>query len=75
MQMKLTKTEETAFRAAGEPRREPDCTDALLRLRRTLAPEQDALLLQLLEDFAVLVRYERRWYFRKGYHAAKKETL
>ena len=73
--LKLTKQEEAAFRAAGEPRRAPDYTDALLRLRRTLAPEQDALLLQLLDDFAGLVRYERRWYFRKEYHAAKKETL
>lgn len=75
MELKLTKQEEAAFRAAGEPRRAPDYTDALLRLRRTLAPEQDALLLQLLDDFAGLVRYERRWYFRKEYHAAKKETL
>ena len=75
MPMKLTNREEIALRAAGEPRREPDYMDALLRLRKTLTPEQDALLLQLLDDFAGLVRYERRWYFRKGYRAAKKETL
>ena len=74
MQMKLSKREEAAFLSAGEPRTEPDYGAALTRLRQTLTPEQDRALMPLLEAFAALVRYERRWYFHKGYRAAKKET-
>ena len=31
-------------------------------------------LTQLLAGFGALVRYERIWYFRRGYRAGKKET-
>ena len=74
MKMKLSKREEAAFRAAGEPRSEPDYAAELSRLQQTLTPEQDRAMMPLLEAFAALVRYERRWYFHKGYLAAKKET-
>ena len=74
MKMKLSKREEAAFRAAGEPRSEPDYYAELSRLRQTLTSEQDKALLPLLEAFGALVRHERRWYFHKGYLAAKKET-
>ena len=72
MKMKLSKTEEAAFRAAGEPRTEPDYSAELHRLRQTLTPEQDRALMPLLEAFGALVRYERRWYFQKGYRSAKE---
>ena len=74
MKVKLTKREEEAFRAVGEPREEPDYADAALRLMRTLTPGQADQLSLLLDGFGELVRYERRWYFHKGYRAAKKET-
>ena len=75
MKMKLSKREEAAFLAAGEPRTEPDdYTDAADRLRRTLPPPQREQLTELLLAFGELVRFERRWYFHKGYQAAKKET-
>jgi len=72
--MKQTKREEMAFYAAGEPRSEPDYGAALTRLQAALSPEQERLLLPLLEAFGKLVQYERRWYFHKGYIAGKKET-
>lgn len=72
--MTLTKQEEAAFRAAGEPRSEPDYTEAALRLRQTLSPQQEPLFIQTLDAVGALIRFERRWYFRKGYRAAKKET-
>lgn len=73
--MKLTKQEADAFRAAGEPRSEPvQYMDAAQRLRQTLTPEQAEQLTQLLAGFGALVRYERIWYFRRGYRAGKKET-
>lgn len=72
--MALTEREEAAFRAAGEPKEEPEYMHAARQLRETLTPEQEEQLLDLLEAFGELVRYERRWYFRKGYRAAKKET-
>ena len=74
MHMKLTKREENALRAAGEPRGEPDYMRAAQKLMRTLTPEQAEQLALALEEFGALVRYERRWYFHKGYRAAKKET-
>ena len=74
MVLKLTKKEESAFLAAGEPRDEPDYAAALRHLQQMLSPEQDAALSALLEIFGALVRYERRWYFHKGYRAGKKET-
>lgn len=74
MNVKLTKREEMAFQSAGEPQEEPDYTDAMLRLMRTLTPGQADQLSLLLDGFGELVRYERRWYFHKGYRAAKEET-
>ena len=70
----MTKQEERAFDTAGEPRREPDYMGAAQRLMSTLLPQQKELLFILLDAFGELVRFERRWYFRKGYRAAKKET-
>jgi len=72
--MELTKKEKAAFRAAREPRTEPDYMLAARRLRETLTPGQAEQLALLLDAFGDLVRYERRWYFHKGYRAAKKET-
>jgi len=74
MRMKLSKHEASAFFAAGEPRDEPDYAAALRHLQQMLSPEQDAALSALLDSFGALVRYERRWYFHKGYRAGKKET-
>lgn len=75
MQMELPKEELTAFWASGEPEREPDDYMSLARrLDGTLTREQSALLVKMLDAFGALVRYERRWYFHKGYEAAKKET-
>ena len=74
MQMKLSRREEAAFFAVGEPRSEPDYAAELSRLRETMTPAQDRALMALLEAFSALVRHERRWYFHKGYLAAKKET-
>ena len=74
MNVKLTKREEAAFRSAGEPREEPDYTDAMLQLIRTLTPGQTELFSSLMDRIGELVRFERRWYFGKGYRAAKKET-
>ena len=74
MLMKLNKTELEAFRAAGEPKEEPDYLMEARRLIDVLPPEHSGLLMALLDAFGTLVRYERRWYFHKGYLAAKKET-
>ena len=75
MTMKLTKKEDAAFCAAGEPRTEPVHYMAYAqRLHRTLTPEQNLLLIELLDGFGDLVRYERRWYFHKGYLAAKRDA-
>ncbi len=70
----MTKQEERAFGTAGEPRKEPDYMGAAQRLMSTLSPQQAEQLFVLLDAFGELIRYERRWYFRKGYRAAKKET-
>jgi hypothetical protein len=72
--MKLTKHEESAFISVGEPMNEPNYMEALQALRKTLSPEQDALFLRFLDAFCETLRYERRWYFQKGYRTAKKET-
>ncbi len=74
MLMKLSKDEESAFLAAGEPREEPDYMAAARALLQTLPPPQAEQLAAILSDFGELVRFERRWYFHRGYQAAKKET-
>ncbi len=73
MKMKLTTREEAAFRAAGEPEAEPEYMQLAQELMRTLTPRQAEVLTRLLLAFGALVRYERRWYFQKGYRAAKKK--
>ena len=70
--MKMTKAEETSFHAAGEPRNEPDYSAALFRLQKMLSPEQEQYLYPLLTAFGETVQYERRWYFHKGWLAAKR---
>ena len=72
--MRQTSRERSAFFASGEPGREPDYMDTALRLRDSLSPEQQTLLAALLDRFGELVQYERRWYFHRGYEAAKRET-
>ena len=62
MVLKLTKKEESAFLAAGEPRDEPDYAAALRHLQQMLSPEQDAALSALLEprdepDYAAALRH------------------
>lgn len=74
MNVKLTKREEMAFQSAGEPQEEPDYADAELRLMRTLTLGQTERFSSFMDQIGELVRYERRWYFGKGYRAAKKET-
>ena len=70
--MKLAKQEEAAFISVGEPTSEPNYMGAMQQLRKTLSPEQDALFLHFLDAFCETLRYERRWYFQKGYRAGKK---
>ena len=72
MIMKLSKAEEAAFLAAGEPRSEPDYSEELSALMDSLTPEQERLLLSLTDAFSNTVRYERRWYFHRGWLAAKR---
>jgi len=60
---------EAEFFDTGEPVEEPDYAFAAMRLRETLTPEQQTALDALLERFGELVRYERRWYYHKGYQA------
>ena len=75
MKMKMSKREQAAFFDAGEPRTEPgDYMVVANRLQKTLTPFQREQLFELLMDFGELVQFERRWYFHKGYLAAKKET-
>ena len=73
MLMKLSKLEETAFRSAGEPRQEPDYMTAAAALLQTLPPVQAEQLAAILSDFGELVRFERRWYFHKGWLAARRK--
>lgn len=73
MKMKLSKHEVVAFDAAGEPKDEPDYMDAAKALFKTLSPSQADQLTALLCDFGELVRFERRWYFHKGWLAARRK--
>ena len=74
MKVKMSKAEEAAFYAAGEPREEPSYAPEQTRLEQVLTEDQKWLLLALLTAFAKLVQYERRWYFHKGWLAAKREA-
>ena len=65
---------EAAYLEAGEPTEEPDYTQQALRLYAALPPEQQAGLTEILEQLGALVRYERRWYYRRGWTDAKRET-
>ena len=75
MLMKFSNHEESSFRAAGEPWQEPDYMDAAKALFQTLTPSQSEQFAALLCDFGELVRYERRWYFHKGWLAGKGDTM
>ncbi len=74
MKMKLTKREKIAFHTVREPRTEPDYMAPAQQLMETLTSQQKEQLVLLLTAFGELVQYERRWYFQKGYRAAKNET-
>ena len=74
MKMKMSKAETAAFYAAGEPRDEPDYYPKQNRLEQVLTEEQNWLLTALLTAFGKLVQYERRWYFHKGWLAARREA-
>ncbi len=74
MKKKMSKAEAAAFFAAGEPRDEPNYYPEQARLERALTEEQNWLLVALLTVFGKLVQYERRWYFHKGWLAAKREA-